>query len=117
MAGSQFGLNYNNVSQIDSLFDIVKIRIASTFDVYNMTNDDIVYIQLTFRKLDIKLLADFTLDKNSIVNDNITDREINTIISTTNIPMSTDESSLGTALRVTLFVGITKFAFTYTQKA
>ena len=65
-----------------------------------MTNDDIVYVQLTFRKLDIKLLANFTLDKNSIVNNNITDREIDTITSTTNIPMSTEEPSLGTPLRV-----------------
>lgn len=29
------------------MFDIVKSRTANTFDVYNMSNDDIVYIQIS----------------------------------------------------------------------
>lgn len=63
-----------------------------------MVNDDIVYIQLSFRKLDVKLLTDFTLDKNSIVNDNMTSKEVYSITSTTNLPVSTNESYLGTPL-------------------
>ena len=101
MAGSQFGFNYNCQSQIEWLFDIIKSRIANTFDVYNMTNDDIVYIQITFRKLDVKLLSDFILDKTLGVTKAMTKTEIDRISDTSNIPVSTDESSLGTVLKVT----------------
>ena len=101
MSGNQFGFNYNNQFQVGWLFDIVKSRIASTFDVYNLTNDDIVYIQVSFIKLDVKLLAGLTLDRNTIVKNSITDREVDTIITTTNIPISTDQSSLSTPLKIT----------------
>ena len=111
MTGSQFGFNYNNQVQIESLFDIVKSRIATTFDVYNMTNADIVYIQLTFRKLDVKLLADFTLDKNSIVNNTMTNSEFNTITSSTNIPVSINEHYLGLSLKVTFVDNIVTYIY------
>lgn len=101
MAGSQFGFNYNCPGQIVWLFDIVKSRIANTFDVYNMSNDDIVYIQISFRKLDVKLLSDFTLDKTLDVINNMTKTEMETISDTSNMPVSTDESSLGTNLKIT----------------
>lgn len=68
-----------------------------------MSNNDIVYIHIAFRKLDVKLLSDFILDKSSIVNDNMTNREINLIASTTNVPVSMNESSLGTSLKVDFF--------------
>lgn len=57
-----------------------------------MTNKDVVYIQLSFRKVDIKLLSDFHLDKPS-VNSKMSNTDYNTIISTKNIVVSTNESS------------------------
>ena len=93
------------------MFDIVKSRIANTFDVYNLTNDDIVYIQICFRKLHVKLLSDFTLDKNFDVTNNMTKPEIDVISNTSNIPVSTDESSLGTTLKVTFVDNIITYIY------
>lgn len=66
-----------------------------------MSNDDIVYIQISFRKLDVKLLSDFMLDKSLDVTKAMTKTEIESIASTCDVPVSTDESSLGAALKVT----------------
>lgn len=74
MSGKQFGFDYKSQDQIALLLDIVKSKIANSFEVYNMSNDNIVYIQIAFRKLDVKLLADFTLDKSSIINDILTNK-------------------------------------------
>lgn len=76
-----------------------------------MVNDDIVYIQLSFRKLDVKLLTDFMLDKSSRVNDNMTNKEVYSITSTTNLPVSISESSLGTPLKVDFLDNLITFIY------
>lgn len=60
----------------------------------------IVYIQIAFRKLDVKLLTEYGLDKRSIINDKMTKKEVDTITSTYNVPVSLNESSLGSPLKV-----------------
>ena len=63
MCGKQFGFDFKSEDQITWLFYIVNNRITGSFEAYNMIPDDIVYIQMSFRKLDVKLLSDFILDK------------------------------------------------------
>ena len=70
-------------------------------------DDDIVYIQLSFRKLDVKLLTDFKLDKSSIVNDKMTSKEVDLITSTSNVPVS----SLGTPLKVDFVDNLITFIY------
>ena len=113
MCGKQFGFDFDFKSQdqLSWLFDIVNNRITSSFEVYNMISDDIVYIQISFRKLDIKLLSDFTLDKKSIVNDNLSNKEIETITSSTNVPVSTNELSLGPPLKVDFINNLVTFIY------
>lgn len=101
MAGNQFPHNSTSTNEIDALYDVVNKRITNILEVYKLLAQDIVYIQISFRKLDVKLLSDFRLDKSDVVIDNMTKRDIDTISSTSNIPVSTNESSLGTPLKVT----------------
>ena len=70
-------------------------------------DDDIVYIQLSFRKLDVKLLTDFKLDKSSIVNDKMTSKEVDLITSTSNVPVS----SLGTPLKLDFVDNLITFIY------
>lgn len=100
MCGKQFGFDFKSQDQLAWLFDIVNNRITGSFEVYNMISDDIVYIQISFRKLDVKLLSDFIIDKKSIINNSINDKEFELISSTTNVPVSTNEHSLGPPLKV-----------------
>ena len=111
MCGKQFAFDYKNQEQIACLLEIVISRIANSFEVYNMSNDNIVYIQLSFRKLDIKLLTDFKLDKSSIVNDKMTSKEVSLITSTSNVPVSTSESSLGRPLKIDFVDNLITFIY------
>ena len=103
MCSKQFGFDFNEMNQHDKiawLFTIVNKKLADTLDSYSMTNEQIVYIQLAFMMLNVKLLADFALDENSSVSKTMATKEIDTITTTSNIPVSTSETSLGSSLRV-----------------
>lgn len=71
MCGKQFAFDSKNQDQIAWLLEIVKSRIADTYDVYNINNDKIVYIQIAFRKLEVKLLTNFALDKNFLLSESM----------------------------------------------
>jgi hypothetical protein len=84
MAGSQFGFDFKSNDDVIGLFDVVNTNINNCFDTYNFTHEDIEYVQLSLRKVDIKLISEFNLDKsnyNSVVDNNI-------ISNITNIPVS-----------------------------
>jgi hypothetical protein len=99
MCGNQFGFDYKN-TDLERLLYIIKDKIADSFETYNMM-DDVVYIQLSFRKVDSKLLSDFQIDK---LDDNskMSHTDYNTIVSNKNITVSTNEFSLGSPLKVDL---------------
>lgn len=107
MCGNQFPFDYKSIEQIESLFQIVNKRIEDTFDEYKFSNADIVYVQLSFRKLDVKLLAEFTLDKSYIKSEQmkgsdsfVKRTDVDTITTTKSVPVSLNEDSLGTPLKV-----------------
>lgn len=65
MAGSQFGLNYKDLDydyNLNNLYDNVISSIQRLYDVYNLTHDDIVYFQVSFRQIDYKFLSDLSFD-------------------------------------------------------
>lgn len=55
MCGNQFGFNYKSTDDIDKLFSIVIDKIDESFQGYGLSDDDIVWVQLTFRVVDVKL--------------------------------------------------------------
>lgn len=59
MAGNQFGFQFQYESDILELWSTLKPRLLESVEYYNLTNDDIVYVQLSFRKVDSKLLKEF----------------------------------------------------------
>lgn len=98
MYGNKYGFDYRGRDEIAELLMICRKRIAKSLEEYTFSKGSIVYVQITFRKLDVKLLTEFGLDKSS--NDIITNRDAETITSTRNIPVSLNESSLDTPLKV-----------------
>jgi hypothetical protein len=103
MCGNQFAFDYKNVTDLERLLYTVKDKIADCFETYNnMMHDHIVYIQLSFKKVDSsKLLSDFQIDK---LDDNskMSHTDYNTIISNKNITVYTNEFYLGSPLKVNL---------------
>ena len=59
MAGNQFGFLYSSKINIDELYGTIISRLEEYFTNYNLTDEDIVYIELIFRKFDTKLLSEF----------------------------------------------------------
>ena len=55
MCGNQFGFNYKSTDDIDKLFSIVIDKIDESLQGYGLSDDDIVWVQLTFRVVDAKL--------------------------------------------------------------
>jgi len=55
MCGNQFGFNYKSTNDIDKLFSIVIDKIDESLQGYGLSDDDIVWVQLTFRVVDVKL--------------------------------------------------------------
>ena len=65
MAGNQFGFIYSCESDIKGLFSVISNKLEEYMGYYNLGSDTIVYIQITFRQKDKKLLSEFSLEKPS----------------------------------------------------
>lgn len=61
MAGSQFGFDFSSNSEIQNLFNVVMSRLEGYFDAYNLSEDDVIYIQISFTQIDKKLLIHLSL--------------------------------------------------------
>lgn len=92
MCGNQFVLNYNGTNDIKILRDIVEARLNEFFAIYNVSDEDVVYVQLSFSKLNTKLLSEFALDKKSIDNKSVSETVHKQISDITNIPLSVNEA-------------------------
>lgn len=102
MAGNQFGFKYCSKINIDELYDIITARFEDYFSHYNLTDEDIVYVELIFRKFDTKLLSEFSINdfisKDDYTNNNIMNISKNML----NIPVSTYDKYLGKPLNVVI---------------
>lgn len=63
MLGNQFGFTLHSNNDIFDLLFVIKNRLEEYFQEYNISNEDIVYLQVSFRRLNIKLFSEFKLDK------------------------------------------------------
>lgn len=98
MAGNQFGFTYKNINDLYNLLSNVKSKLNDCFEVYNIADHDVLYIQLSFRKTNIALLSKYKLDRTLTHNEPSIYNTINTDY-VLNIPVSIDDNYLGKALR------------------
>lgn len=77
LAGNQFGFNYKSNSDITLLYDNVIIRLEDYFSSYNLDDDDILYIQLSFSVIDKKIYSKLKLDNKFYLDlDKLDDKDI-----------------------------------------
>lgn len=102
MAGTQFGFKYSHNEDIQNLFSVVISKLETYFDSYNLTEDAIVYIQVSFWQKDLRLFSEFYLDKSFHT---CSDKNIITgnILS---VPLSVNEDSIGKPLPLNISNGI-----------
>jgi len=100
MAGNQFGFKYNSVDDLHTLFNDIKVRLADYFGYYNLSDDEIIYIQVSFRTLDRILYSDLVLDKTKLKN--LSPSSAKATLDIISIPTTTDEDSLGKSLPLVL---------------
>lgn len=102
MAGNQFGFVYLSEVDINNLDSIVYQRLDEYLDLYNITEDDIRYVMLSFKQKDKKLLSEFSLSEKPHISKSefiITERKLN-------VPVSINEDYLGKPLPVNVSNGI-----------
>lgn len=104
MAGNQFGFDFKSDTDIDNLLATIILRLEDCFNQYNLTNQSILYVQIIFRKIDSKLLSEFSMDKPNHIS--ITD--IASTHKKLNIPISVSENSLGKPLDIVIVDGVVK---------
>lgn len=62
MAGNQFGFIYSSIDDINDLYDLLSDRLNLYFKQYKLVNKDIVYVEVTFREFNTRLLSEFSME-------------------------------------------------------
>lgn len=101
MVGNQFGWNFsNNDIDLNILFNDIKVRLDEYFTNYNLLDEDIVYISVSFRLLDRMIYSDLVIDKKKLENLSVTEKRAT--LDLISIPTTTEENNLGESLPVIL---------------
>lgn len=99
MAGNQFDFNYDCYYKINDLLTVINNKLDDYFSDYNLSDNSVLYVEVTFRQLDNKLLSEFSLQmqakpvyvKGSENKALVTTRDLN-------IPVSVNKDSIGNPL-------------------
>ena len=59
MCGRQFGFSYNDYSNLNIICDIIQNSVNKSLDEYNLTDYNIMYIQLAFRPMNKQIITEF----------------------------------------------------------
>lgn len=102
MAGNQFGFEFNSTSDINDLYEVIYNRLDEYLDTYNLKENDISYVMLSFRQKDKKLLSEFSLSEKQ----HISKSEFINTEKKLNVPLSVNEDSLGKPLSVIVSYGV-----------
>ena len=105
MVGNQFGFNYICKSDIEDLLTVTCMKLEEYMIDYNLTEDAIVYIQLSFRQKDKKLLSEFALLPGSVSN-HVPGSDLALVERNLAIPVSIHKDSLGKPLPVEISDGV-----------
>lgn len=98
MAGNQFGFKYTSDNDLHELIDVVVEILECGLDRYQLDSDEVVYIQLLFRKVNTTIITEFS--KEDVRSVDHTDKGIKKF-NTYNIPISVKDTSLGSKLNTT----------------
>lgn len=96
MVGNQFGFKYESEGDFEVLFGDMRSRLEEYFSHYNLVDEDIIYIQVSFRLLDRMVYSDISIDKEVL--ENVTVMEKKDTLALVSIPTTTEEDSLGQPL-------------------
>ena len=102
MAGNQSGFVFTSNSDINELYTTVYKRLNEYLDFYDLNYDDIMYVMLSFRQKDKKLLSEFSLTEKPHIPKSdfiITEKKLS-------VPVSINEDSLGKPLSVSVSNGV-----------
>ena len=101
MAGSQFGFVFSSDEIIENLYSSIISRLQQYMGSYNLSEDSILYIQVSFIQQDRKLLSEVSLVKPSHISnyENVLVKDVLTV------PISVNEDSIGKPLGVTIVNG------------
>lgn len=94
-AGNQIGFKYNSEIDLTELINVFTETIQQCLDKYELDYDEIVYVQLLFRKVNISIITEF--NKEEVKSSDLINKSI-TQFDTHSIPISVEDSSLGTIL-------------------
>lgn len=102
LAGNQFGFTYESDYSINDLYNVFRNKLEDYFKDYHIIDEDIVYVEISFRKFDTKIVSDFKKDRffsnQLIAKNNIKDNNRNML----NVPISVHKATLGKLLEVVI---------------
>lgn len=97
MTGNQLGFNYNTDLDLIDLADVVVDRVQQALEKYSLDSDQVVYIQLLFRKVSTNIITEFSQGERKGILPLGANKNYYKI-DTHNIPISVKEDSLGIPL-------------------
>lgn len=83
-------------TDITILLDTVNIRLNQTYKDYNLIDEDIIWVQLIFKQLDVKIIFELILDKPVLNMISLPDKDC--ILKNIKILVFVDKSSLSNLL-------------------
>ena len=86
MLGNQFGFTFSSDNDIQDLLSIINSRLEDYYQEYNLSDESIIYIQISFRQLNIKLFSDYKMRTIPY----ITSKEVIDTKNNLSIPLSTN---------------------------
>lgn len=100
MAGNQFGFKFSSDNDYELLFQDVKVRLDEYFSYYNLVDEDILYIQVSFLLLDRMIYSDLAIDKDKLHNLPVSEKKA--ILDLITIPTTIEDDQLGKCLPIVL---------------
>ncbi len=92
MAGNQFGFRYDNETNLSDLYFDILQRLEQYYSSYNLSDSDIVYIQVSFRSLYWQVKSDLSI--NNIKSLTLSNQDTKRSLDIITIPLSTKPNYL-----------------------
>ena len=93
---------FSSVKDLEIIFNDINTRLEDYFSSYNLEDEDIVYVQVSFRLLYTLTWSDLVIDKENENISYLSSNQIKTTQDTIAIPVITSEDDLGKCLPVIL---------------
>ena len=98
MAGNQFGFTYGSYQSIIDLYEVIRDRLQEYLNDYHITDEDVVYVELIFRKFNTLLFTSEFVKEDFYHKDPFVPKHKLSVNEMLNIPVSVSEDYLGKPL-------------------